>query len=319
MSSSKNPKCLIVCMTPLQALIAERIIELKKGLDFTVLYICYANHKKNYHYFEKLSLKANNSYFHFVENRLVDFIKFQILFDFKGYNSLYVSSFHNMYCRYIYSKNDKCDLYTYDDGFGNLNREGVFYSDEKMSVKRKVLYSIFGISKNNSSFRDNSLIHYTIYNGKKNIIDNTFFINLFNNKEVLHKNKQNKIKHIRFFIGQPLQALNPKYNDFFINSFLDKMQVDYYFPHPSESYSISNKCVVKTNLIFEDYVQKYIKDNPGCDIEVVSFFSTVLLNLKDQNSIEVKCVANNNLIQDFSDAYKVMNIFNIKLIKMDEL
>ena len=304
-------------MTPLQVLIAEKIIKINKESDFTVLYICNSNYSKNYHYFKRISSEVSNSYFHFVENSLISFIKFKIFFKLTGYSSLYVSSFHDMYCRYIYSKKENCNIYTYDDGFGNINKKSIFYLDEKMSIKRILVYKFFGIFKKNSDFRKNSLLHYTIYNGEENIIYNTFFVDLFDgyfNESMLGRNNQ-----VRFFIGQPLYVLNKDYNNSFVNSILSKIHIDYYFPHPSESYKIKNKCIIETNLIFEDYIKEYLKDNTECTVEVVSFFSTVLLNLKSQDNIRVKCVADKDLIEDFSEAYEVMSRFGIEIMKVNNL
>lgn len=310
----KEKKALIVCMSPLQALISEKIIKNNSCINFTVIYICYNSFDKNYFYFKKIESNVDQAFFHFVNNRLVSFLYFKFKYKFKEYDYMYFSSFHDVYCKYIYSKNSDSTIFTYDDGFGNLDQQGVLYKNNRLKFKRKVLNSLLGIRKEVSDFRESSVEHYTIYNGKSNIIDNTKYLALFSKND--QNSKVEKNKDVTFFVGQPLNILNSKYDNKTINQILKKIDVDYYFPHPFEKYIISNIEIIKSDMIFEDFIVAYIKDNPKVKIHVVGFFSTVLLNLKSIEGIDIKSVISKDLAQDFSRAYNLIDSFNIDFYEL---
>ena len=97
---------LIICMTPLQMLIADRIID-KKGLKDNILFvIAYSDNEKFRHYYNRLSRKCVLSYFFKInENnlltRLFSMIRLKKIvssLSIKNFNSCYLASID---CSYI--------------------------------------------------------------------------------------------------------------------------------------------------------------------------------------------------------------------------
>jgi beta-galactosamide-alpha-2,3-sialyltransferase len=260
-----------------------------------------------------LRFVANEAFFHFVENRLLSFIKFVKKFDLIKYDYMYFSSFHDVYCKYIYSKNSEASIYTFDDGFGNLNKEGVLYKDSNMSYRKKVMYRLFGIKKNISDFRKNSLKHYTIYNNKSNIIENTTHIKIFKDTGDFNINKDEVVV---FFVGQPLNVLDKKYDSDKVNKIIGSLNIDYYFAHPFENYEIQDIETIQTDLIFEDFILHYMLQNPNYNVCVMGFFSTALLNLCSVKDLDVQYIINKELEEDFSNAYNLIKTFDIKFINV---
>lgn len=70
-------------------------------------------------------------------------------------------------------------------------------------------------------------MHYTLYKGESNIIDNTCYLEIFNfNIKLLPIENGKKIK---IFLGQPLYNINNEFTDDYIFSILEKLKINIYF------------------------------------------------------------------------------------------
>lgn len=62
--------------------------------------------------------------------------------------------------------------------------------------------------------------------------------------------------------------------------------------------------IVKSPLIFEEYVVQFLKEKPNVNIEVYSFTSTVLLNISSLDRIQVNHMHDNQFFKLHKSFYK---------------
>lgn len=312
----KSMSNIIVCMTPLQALIAEKIIENDSKNSYDLLYITYYSQEKNKYYYDRISKKAKKAKFLYVKKDfLVFFINtFTLLKDYDHlYNELYIATIHDKYCHFLSSKINYKKLKTYDDGFGNIYPNSVFYQKDHQSfLKNFILYTL-GINKNIGKIIEESEEHITIYKNIPNIIKKTKYLELFDDLCLTSSNQ----KQVSFFLGQPLKELNENYNDSFINNMISKVKADYYVPHPAEKYNIvSDVNIVKTDLIFEDFLIEKLKNHKFSNVIIYSFFSTTLFNLKNCKGVKVISIYNSFIRDEYCDIYNFIEESGIDTLEV---
>lgn len=312
----KNLSNIIVCMTPLQALIAERIIENDSKNSYDLIYITYYNQEKNKYYYDRISKKANKAKFLYVKKNFFTFfrITLTLLNDYENlYNELYVATIHDKYCHFLSSKVKYKKLKTYDDGFGNIYPNSVFYQKAHQSFLKKCILYILGINKSMQKIRAESEEHVTIYKNTSNIIGATKYIELFDDLKITPNNQ----KQVSFFLGQPLKELNENFNDSFINDIISKIKVDYYVPHPAEKYKIVGDVdIVKTDLIFEDFLIEKLNNCEISNVIIYSFFSTALFNLNNYKGVKVISVYNSLIRQEYFDIYNFIEANGIDTLEV---
>lgn len=224
--------------------------------------------------------------------------------------NVYAASIDNRYIQLIASILNNTNFYTFDDGLANLNYNGSYYKNEELSRIREFLWGIIGVDFFVQNFRKRSKIHYSIYQDKKNIIDMVENISLFNG--VKYKNSDVR-GEINIFLGQPLYEVNVLADNEYINNVLKKLNINMYFPHPRENYIIDgNLDVIKSNLIFEDYILEFFEKNEQLiNINIYTFFSTAVLNLSNLYFINTYIVYDSKFNKDI---YDIFGSFSVKYI-----
>ena len=315
---------LFICMTPLQMKIAERIIYERKIIGYKIVCLFLAKSEKYDYYFTELEKNSSSSFFYYPKEKakgillLKDvysykrkLLKSEILVDVKN---IYAASIDNRYVQLIASILKNANFFTFDDGLANLNYKGSYHKDEILSKMKLFLWGIIGVSFFAQNFRRKSKTHYSLYKNKKNIIDKVEYISLF---DAVYQKKCNSDAEVNIFLGQPIHEVNKKADDDYVNAIIEKFNIDTYFPHPRESYSINNKIeVISSDLIFEDYVLKFYSDNLNIKkINIFTFFSTAILNL--ENLDFVQCYAIYDISYFDMEIYENFKNFNIEIISME--
>ena len=318
-------KVLIMCTSPLQILIAEKIISKNNFSKFDLIYVAISEIEKQKYYFDKLAIKADQSYFHIFNStsnidHIINLMEFKKIIKSKfngNYSAYYLASVDSIHFGYVLSKkNNNSKIYTFDDGLANIIKSSIYYSYKGPKFWKRIFLRIFGIKYFKQDILNSISMHYTLYKNQSNIINNTCYVEMFNfNKKVSFIKNGKKIK---IFLGQPLYSINKKFDNDYISLVLENLKIDMYFPHPKEKYSLSNNFrVIKTNLIIEDYLIELIEKNIYETIEVYSFFSGALINIKDLPSLKVKYVYDKTLYNIYNEfyifAHKKLNIENIDL------
>ena len=310
---------LFICMTPLQMVIARRIIE-DKQLKHVGFIIVFYNENPKYRFYID-NLKAEN-YFTIEYRvssqgkfgRLMDVLKLKLFLRQAKLHTqnIYLASIDNALIHTVLSKINFQNLYTFDDGLANLNYHGQYYFDTESYVQ-KLIKLIMGTSWSLASIKSVSKEHFSLYEHKKNIIPNVTYLKLFR-KKLNHQFTLNNQNNLKIFIGQPLLDINPYFSTDFIQSSLNNLGIDFYFPHPRETNLPFKIKYINSNQILEDfYIQSYETSN----ISLYTFLSTSILHIKEINpDCNVYVLYNAYLLTKYHDIYKIFLDKNITMIKI---
>lgn len=320
-----NEKKIFICLTPLQMKISERIISENNIIDYKIICLFLVNNEKYKYYYEKLKKNSCDSFVYYPKDKATGLSLLKDVYVFKkmvlksgiliGVSDIYAASIDNRYVQLIVSLLKKSNIYTFDDGLANLNYNGSYYRNEKLSKFRFYLWKMVGVSIFTQDFRERSNLHYTLYGGKKNIIDKVDYISLFSS---IKKKKINNESVCNIFLGQPLYEINGKFDNFFINMVLNKMNIDMYFPHPRESYKIDGSInVVNSIEIFEDYMFNFYEENFFSKINIYTFYSTAVLNVVNHKFIDTYVIYHEDILGE--DLKSIFDNFGVNFINFKEI
>ncbi len=310
---------LFICVTPLQIVIAKRIIE-EKQLQHVGFIILFYNENTKYRFYID-SLKTENylTIEYLVSSqkkfdRLIEVFKLKLFLNQVNLSTqnIYLASIDNSLIYTILSKINFRNLLTFDDGLANLNYQGQYYIDQESSLQ-KLFKKVIHVSWNIEKIKKISKCHYTIYPNQNNIISNIIPISLLNleniNLGLTHPKK--------IFLGQPLSEIDLRFTSKYINKILNKIGISYYYPHPRENTPVSfkNINIIQSNKIIEDYLLELSKDST---IELYTFFSTAVINLVNTPNIKCYVLYNEQLLSKFNNLYDIFKHSNITLIQVND-
>lgn len=304
--SIKN-KNLLICLTPLQMMIASKIIDENPAI-YDILCVSYNDNEKYNYYFSKISVKCKKNYRFLIKSenklgRLYDLIcmKYFVKKNIRNeYNGVFVASIDNPFIHVILSFISKKELYTFDDGTANINKDSIYYNPVVKPFIQNIFIKFIGCIYSLDRIKMESQFHYTLYNGFENVIKNTKILNLLKiNDNVVGVNK------ISIFLGQPLADIKYVSTEQVI-SFMENYKIKKYFPHPRETEKFENLDYIDSKLIFEEYVQKLILS--GYVVDVYTLLSTAVLNVEHKN-LNVYVVVFPEMENNYLEIY---NLFNKK-------
>ncbi|MFN7039483.1 MAG: glycosyltransferase family 52 [Alphaproteobacteria bacterium] len=314
----KRVNNLIICLTPLQMVIAQKIINLNPGSNYDIICFSYNKNDKYTFYYNKISLKCVNSFrFNIYSTkkimRIFDLMRlkyFLVNKISKNYQRIYLASIDNPFIHLVLSWMDKSEIYTYDDGSANINLNSIYFKPPVHSSFQQRMMGFLGNKYDLSRVKNESVLHYTIYKNFKNIIDKTFFLPLFENNF-----SGNGTKKIKIFLGQPLHEFDGKFEKKIIN-FLKVSKVKNYYPHPRENIVFDGFDYIESPLIFEDFILKLISDNYF--IELYALTSTAILNILGFSSVKVYCLYDDSSFKKNRLIYDIFKNNNVELINIEK-
>ncbi|RRD91307.1 glycosyltransferase family 52 [Conchiformibius steedae] len=301
---------LIICLTPLQMLIAEKIISLFPSEKFSLIVIALNDNQKYRYYYDRLSVRVDRSIYFSDTFRFFSFIKFIIFFKFIKkwgniyYNKYFVASIDSRYVHYVLSQTNNPVVYTFDDGTMNIYRNSTYYQKTNINLLKYLLWKFLGVRYFQEDVKLFSRLHYSIYFEVDNIIDNVQYLKLFdftnNSKDKKNNSKIEQIQcgtgngeSISFFLGQPLNDFGDNIDYNVVNDFIDRYNISYYFLHPRENLrvveDIINVPIFNSELVFEDFILNFCMVNRVCDIKLYSISSSVIFNLSSIASCFFVC------------------------------
>jgi len=306
-------KNLLICLTPLQMLIASKIVE-QNPASYDVLCLSYNENEKYDYYFNKLSLICENSYRFIVysENkiyRVFDFARFKFYLSRilkNKYSKIYVASIDNPFFHLLLSVVKKDQVLTFDDGTANIYQESNYYNYQKKSALQKWILNFLGNKYSTKRVIDESKKHFSIYKGYKNIIDNTSYISIISTADLPLSNKK-----IKIFLGQPIYDLKGGDAEKVL-SFIKKIGVEYYFPHPREKKRYDGINYIDSPLIFEDYILKLLTE--GYFVELYTVLSTAALNIASLKNVEIIVLHEENLGRNYAKFYELFEAIDCKTL-----
>ncbi|UGQ29803.1 glycosyltransferase family 52 [Acinetobacter calcoaceticus] len=308
--SNKN---LLVCLTPLQMLIASKIVD-KNPISYDLLCLSYNENEKYDYYYKRLSHKSDLSWKFLIRSnnklgRIYDLINFKLFLKkelSEKYENIYLASIDNPFCHLLLSIVKKRKLMTFDDGSVNINEDSIYYKYAKKSLIQEGILRLLGNTYSILKVITESNVHFTIYEDSKNVVKNTTFISLFSEL----KTNLNK-KKIKIFLGQPLNEIKGINIDE-IFKFLLSENVEYYFPHPRERVSYKEFSYINSSLIFEDYILELLKEDYY--IEIYTILSTAALNVASLENVTVNVLYEEDLGLHYEKFYHLFNALNCNIL-----
>ncbi|OQS55891.1 glycosyltransferase family 52, partial [Actinobacillus suis] len=127
---------------------------------------------------------------------------------------------------------------------------------------------------------------------------------------------------VSIFIGQPIyEDIKSKEsnNVSIIQDLIKFYNIEYYFPHPRETYFIKDVLYINTELIFEDYFLNEVSRNPNVHYRLYNFLSGAALNLIGIPNVTVISIKPNDLSCFWNDAYELMKSDRLQIVNWDAL
>lgn len=290
---------LIFAMTPLHMLISENIIKINPDDRFDIIVLGDGSRTSRY-YFDRIKKYVNQGKYvevNFNESfvrKIIYLIYFSIIFLLKRYryDTLIFGNVNlklNHLAFFLFSYKE---VNTYDDGLGNLLKEGDYSESDTSSIfnRNKILKS--------------SSLHYTIFDEENTAKCKIEKLKIFNKKRYDGTSKT----PINIFLGQPIHELDKQFNQDYVLNLLNKIEIDVYCPHPRENNKLYKLRYSESVLIIEDYIIDLI--DSGFEVNVFGFYSTALLNIKTIFPLLRVCYLYDEKIFNHPKLKGVENIFN---------
>lgn len=321
-------KSLVICASPLQAMIAERIIALHPREEFHLIIYSLAGMSDKYNYYAQRLAKKCQSV-RYIKNDIFRsssclpvlifyIIYYRILYwlNYRFIEKIYVSSYEHVPIRLLIgSLNSDIQIYSFDDGLINLLSDT--YSRSK-SDDTSLLYRTFNVDYP-SSIKAKLGGHYTIYNIPTASHTNSHQISLFNIEET---NEVIDItSHLSVFLGQPLFEFDaaPIKSKQLTQAVFWELRCHLYLPHPREDYKVDGVEYIDTPLIAEDYLLQELEKHPERRYTVYSYFSTTLMNLKDHPRIKMVACRPASVPERWQESYELLERMGIEIREFPNL
>nr|DAC80233.1 TPA_exp: Gtr13 glycosyltransferase [Acinetobacter baumannii SDF] len=316
---SDKKTSLVICFTPLQMLIAEKIVAQQPSVDLIVIAL---NNNDKYKYYYNIFQHPNiaKQYYLFDNNKsrffkFINIIKFNENFKLeKFYENIYISSIDNKYTHNILSKVNFNNLYTYDDGTANIVKNSIYFKQTFESKLKDIVLKLIGIRFNLNKIKKLSRKHYTIYKGIQNIVEQTEYVSIIEKKE---EDRNIFIdQEIKIFLGQPLKDIDKNFDTLALKKLLVMEEVNYHFKHPRETDEAFFE-EIKTSYIFEDFFAKELSKYRKVIIYTLS--STAALNIISLDNVEIRLIKNNTVEIKYPDLVQLFIKSGATVIDMDSI
>lgn len=286
---TKKPN-LFICLTPLQALIAQTLIrQMTAPVHFLMLCYAQADNAKFHHYFQQVAdlcervdyvvLPQSGWRSKFITPRVRKNLQ-------KQYDTVFFASTDNDNIQYILSHIDFERVETFDDGTGNLYSNSILYRNPVFSLNKKIRRCLQGIRYQTEDLRRLSQRHHTLYPEQTNIVVPTVPVNLWQDLDMAFDwQHAGSLPTRTLLLGQPLFEADDD-NIALFQSLIAQTQVDAYFPHPRESYHLDGVQYINSHLIFEDYLIQEMCRQPA-RIQIYHLGSTAAINVCALPNVQV--------------------------------
>ena len=326
-------KDLFICITSLEILIVEKIIKFKKlpKKNCKVIFFVDRINKSNKHYLKRIKKISSDSEF-FLLNKFrypFYFYKLNNLVKNQNIKDIYLAAIDSSLIQFVLSKNKHKQIYTFDDGIGNLTKK--YNMDFQLPLFKKFLYWIVGNRYNKEIILSKSSDHFTIYKNKKN----NFSRNPIYVGQLFDNNKFNGKKNCSLVLGPVFKDLfkaseNSKFKyiiskyKLFLSSLAKKEKI-YVMNHPREmdfKYNFKNLINIKSRYLAEDHIHKVLSKNYK-SVNLYSFpVSTVTINLKNVRYVKnyffyskknsARSLESIKVVKKMNLNYKYINLDKIK-------
>tara|TARA_Y100001970_G_scaffold294294_1_gene449939 strand:+ start:8078 stop:9010 length:933 start_codon:yes stop_codon:yes gene_type:complete len=288
-------KNIFFCITPLECLIAKKIINNNFNKNQCELF--FFNSISNdiiKHYYEDLGLNCYKSKFYLLNKRFPRYI-FDIknFFKNKKYENVYVSALDSVIIHIALSRIKYKNLITFDDGLGNILKDGIYHKKRKHPFHKRFLYFLLGNRFSTSKIIKSSKVHYTIFKEFENVVSKKpIYIKLFDFKNI-NKNKKECNVILGTVFSEYYKKIDKKISISKFQKFVSNFKnITFYIKHPrEEDLIIENIQKIEKNKIAEEIIAELFKEFEF--INLYGFMSTTQFNLISHNNIQHHFILNN--------------------------
>lgn len=335
-SSAAAPRHVLICITPLQVLIAQRIVAdfIPRPAAVIGLYMPYGDNDKHRHYYAKLRAVCDQAAFVELNNQnwpqrfiLLSQIK-HTMQDLKLWQqpvaSVYLASVDVLFLQFVIAKIKFKHLYTFDDGTANIFPHSSYHQPLPKSFAMQYFKKLLGIRyRDVGAVLGASQAHYTIFPDEKNVITPTIPVTLYPDVPPTPAHplpslpSQQTVK--RLLLGQRLDDFigAAAYREL-VQTMVTRFAIDGFVPHPRERLDFSALLPVLDNTtIIEDYIIEELHRHPQQVIEIYTFMSTAVFTLKNLPRTQITLVYNRALWQRFGEAYQFLVSRGFTVVDLD--
>ena len=323
-NSSQEPVNLVVCWTPLQMLIAEKIIESHPNEKFYTIVMSHSGKNEKYDYYSSiLSQKSERFYSFYIEpqsqNKLFELKLKSLLFP--PLKTIYFAHISSPEIHTLVSSYPTVEIRTFDDGSSNLLKKSVFLNNANRISTGKTSRKFYEIFINSTqsvkSVRERSIEHYTIFKDLKNIMDDGHrkmtYLPLF---DVSKLKPSKEIRDtVKILLGSPDKGMKE-----ISEKAIKHFGIKYATLHPRQRYELSNAIILQSPYIIEDYMLKEIEKNPHIRYEIYTFFSGAALTMKDFPNVSVYALKPSSLPSNYwlTPIYELFQKSDIPILEFDD-
>lgn len=307
---------LIICCTPLQVLIAERIIERYPNERFFGVMLHTVENPKFDYYKQRLKAKTVG-FFSLVQhndrvNLFKEILKLKKVFGGKSFDRVFLANFTELHIQFLLSAIAFKQLNTFDDGTVNIVKNSYLLNDDPSTFMRRLTNLILGNRYSSQKIRSLSYAHYTIYHGMQNIIANTVNLDLLDEHNIPPLASD---ETVNILLGQPVYA-DDNQNIALAEKVIKQFDIHCYLPHPREKYKLNDVRYIDTPLIFEDYIMRECS-NKKC--RIYTYFSSAILNVMNKSPyIEVVALRIDVNEPSYLSCYELFEQLGINVIDIRE-
>lgn len=325
---NEEPINVIVCWTPLQMSIAEKIIEQHPNEKFHFILFSYVKNNRFDYYFNRLKQKSEHAYsFYFLENNSLSLLEVKLKsLLLPKVKTFFISNIDSEEIHILLDAQPNANIKTFDDGTSFLIRDSYFLSNEKYKGNR--LYDkIFHTNTSLKNVRESTLEHFTIFKDFPNIMEieqkrrqktgeinqlKISYIKLFNNNIKPSHIIKDTTKILLGTVENELKETSEK--------IIKEFGIKYTTMHPRQTYRLDNAITLESNLIIEDYLLKEIEKNPNTQYEIYTFFSGAALTMKDFPNVKVFAIKPSSFPDDYwlNPVYELFEKANIPILEFDD-
>lgn len=314
---------LIIAFTPLQILIALKIIEKHSDEDFYGVVFAKKKHTKILTYAKKLESACQHFQFIPVSDKLgslagnIDILRW-LFYGLKipQVDTLYMCNVDMPMPRLLLSRQQNAELISFDDGSRNLSNEAI-QNIENQGTFYKYICKIFRIPSAQKLLK-RQIKHYSIYQYPNNMGPAEYLplftptqesdLRVFNEEEII-------------LLGQPLYEQQGdramEKNIAFTKRVIEDYHITKYFPHPREDYHISDIEYIDSPLIIEDYLIQELKEHPEKKYIIYTYCSTAVLNLQGiSKQIEFVLLQPNDTPDSLKETYNLFSKLGFSITQL---
>ncbi|WP_200241677.1 glycosyltransferase family 52 [Thiohalocapsa halophila] len=278
-----GPVCAFICVTPLQALIAERIISYEGIGRYIFLFTNTFYNEKIERYYQRLAAPAVTSdYLLMKRNRIANYARLAMVYkEWRHFEveRIYFGSINSAAVQFFAARFPNAKRFSFDDGTANVLEESAYFRVRRRAAWKALVHRLARGKVDQQALVASVEAHYTIYSGLRNIVDDSKLveISLAFDDGADRPAGEPLLPSVTIFLGQPLPESAAIRRESYVEV-VRSVSPCMYLPHPGETTFASLWNVVHTDRIAEEFLIAEASRRES--VRVYSLQSSALLNVR---------------------------------------